>query len=460
MLYRGLREAARIALHWHYGDVIVQGQKRIPPSGPLLIVANHPNALVDALVVGITLRRRVWITAKATLFEHVLLAPLLRAVGVVPLHRAKDARTSGEPGGGLGRNVDAFRRVSAALAKGRAVLVFPEGISHDEPALAPLRTGTARMAFAARMAGISGVQILTLGLVFEEKERPRSRVLVRVGEPLDVDTWCRTQVREDAVALTAEITERLRHVTLNFPTADRARRAVRISRALTAMIDDPVSLEVGPSLATETLLAQRVEAATTALDSAPRAMSMDVDAFLTRLDRLEERLAVRGANLHDAKISPRIRHGVRFIVREAVLTTVALPVAVLGWATHWLPIRLARRVALRSLQGDPSRDQPAMRTIVIGLGSVLVWYAAQAAMVGWGFGGWTAAAWIVIIFLAAQVQLLFTDRLVRARNRARTYLAMRADPVFRNSVLLELQELLDTAIVLEHALLDPARSGR
>ena len=95
MLYKILREVARVALHWYYRDILVQGVERIPRRGPVLVVANHPNALVDALLIGTSIPRRVLLTAKATLFDQPVLAPLLEAVGVVPLRRTKDMSTSG-----------------------------------------------------------------------------------------------------------------------------------------------------------------------------------------------------------------------------------------------------------------------------------------------------------------------------------------------------------------------------
>src|SRR5690348_13315972 len=189
MLYRVLRGVARIALRWYYADVVTEGREQLPRGGPLLLVANHPNALVDAMLVGVAVPRRILLTAKATLFEQPLLAAALRAVGVVPLRRAKD-----EPGAtdgttsSAGRNADAFQMVTRALADGGAVLVFPEGISHDAPAIAPLRTGAARMAMMAHDAGVA-LGVVAVGLIYEEKERPRSRVLVRIGEPLDVARW-------------------------------------------------------------------------------------------------------------------------------------------------------------------------------------------------------------------------------------------------------------------------------
>ena len=155
-----------------------------------------------------TLRRRVLITAKATLFEHPLLAPVLRAVGVVPLRRAKDERAAARRGGApsVARNRESFRQVHGCAAGGqRVVLVFPEGISHDQPALAPLKTGAARMALAARpMRACVVSHLLPLGLIFERKEQPRSRVLVRVGDPIDVDAWRARTISADAGRLTAD----------------------------------------------------------------------------------------------------------------------------------------------------------------------------------------------------------------------------------------------------------------
>src|SRR5215207_4950064 len=75
VLYQLLRGTAAIALRWYYSDIAVQGAERVPRAGPLLILANHPNALIDPLLVGTAVMRRVLLTAKATLFEQPALAP-------------------------------------------------------------------------------------------------------------------------------------------------------------------------------------------------------------------------------------------------------------------------------------------------------------------------------------------------------------------------------------------------
>jgi 1-acyl-sn-glycerol-3-phosphate acyltransferase len=459
MLYRALRRVARIALRWYYADVETEGHERLPRDGPLLLVANHPNALVDAMLVAVTVPRRVLLTAKATLFEQPFLAAALRAVGVVPLRRAKDEpRASSGSMASTGRNADAFQMVTRALAGGGTVLVFPEGISHDAPALAPLRTGAARMALMAHEAGVA-VRVVACGLIYEEKERPRSRVLVRIGEPLDVEDWLASN-GPDAPALTAEIDRRLRRVTLNFASTDRAQRAVQLARTLDAVVGDAPPLVRPRPLGLEADLARRIDAASDALAVAPAAVVQRADAFIGRSDALERRLAAHGIALTELRVSPRVRHGAWFLLRESAGLLLALPVAMVDRAAHDLPVRLARAVARRSLASDPSRDQPAMRTILLAAGLLLLWYLGIGLVVDHWLGSRAAIVTIAVMLLSASAELTLRDHVSRAWRRARSYLALRSHPELRAAAVAEADRLLEEARALELTLVDGAMGAR
>jgi glycerol-3-phosphate O-acyltransferase / dihydroxyacetone phosphate acyltransferase len=452
-VYRILRRLARVALGWYYADVVIEGHGRLPASGPTLIVANHPNALVDAMVVAVAVRRRVLLTAKATLFEQPALAALLRVVGVVPLRRARDEQAvASDAASSVSRNADAFRMVTSALAEGSVVLVFPEGISHDAPALAPLRTGAARMALMAHASGVSALRIVAVGLVYEAKEQPRSRVLVRTGEPLDLDAWLMAHTG-DAAALTAEIDARLRRVTLNFGSSTRARRAEDLARTLGAVAGELTPLAHPPSLGPEADLARRIEAAGEALAAASETTVRQADAFAARVHAFERKLASRGVALSELRVSPRLRHGAQFVLRESLLLALALPVALIDRLAHDLPVRLARALAQKSLASDPSRDQPAMRTIVLATGLLLTWYLLLGLLLADWFGIGIALLVLAMLALSASAELALRDRVSRAWRRARTYLALRADPAFQSSAIAEANRLLEEARALERALM-------
>ena len=452
MLYELLKGTAAIALRWFYADIATQGRERAPRDGPLLVLANHPNALIDPLLVGTTLPRPVLLTAKATLFEQPALAMLLRAVGVVPLRRAKDeVHDRGSSPVVPARNADAFAQVTSALRARRAVLVFPEGISHDDSTLAPLKSGAARMALQAHREGVAGIRFLPMGLVFEEKERPGSRVLVRVGDALDLDGWI-AQHSAEPQELTQALEARLRGVTLNFASAERAARAVRLARVLVALTGAPAPVDEPASLDEEAAIAIRIDATISALTDAPADLIQAADALVSQLDAIDRELRRRGIHLADVRVSTRLPDAVAFVAHEAPLAALGGVAVVLGWATHWIPLRAARALALRSLKHDTSRDQPAMRTILFGLSAMALWYAAQFVVLTRVAGPLVAIGWLAVTFSATHALRLGGGRLERALRRARSFLALRADPSLQPRVVAAVDALVAEALALERAL--------
>ena len=456
MLWTVLRWITGVALRWFYRDVEVAGLERIPRDAPVLLAVNHPNALVDALVAAWVAPRRVRLTGKAVLFDNPLLAPLLRAVGFVPLRRASDERPRrddaaagpGSPGvPDAARNLDAFRAILDALARREVVLIFPEGKSHSDPQLAPLKTGAARMALQARdERGIRGLQLVPLGLVFERKDRPRSRVLAQVGDAIDLDSWHGAGERPAAEELTAELDRRLRAVTLNFESADDAREVLAVAGSLAGALEvaRPVASAEAP-LSSEVSVAQRIARVREAVLHDP-ALAPRAARLMERIDAVEAVTDARGIALHDARIETTIAPALRFTVREGAVMLLGAPVAWWGRLNSVIPLRLARWLAERSSRNP---DEPAMHTIVIGLGLVLLAYAAQTALVWMLAGALPALCYLVSLPLATTWDFRFSDRMRRARWRMRAYRALRAQPELRSWLDEELSWVRREAEALE-----------
>jgi len=89
-----------------YYRLTIAGE-RVPAGGPVLLVANHPNSLIDPILVCAAARRPVRFLAKAPLFSDFKTGWMMRAVGAIPVHRRVD-----DPGL-MDRNQDMFRAVYA-----------------------------------------------------------------------------------------------------------------------------------------------------------------------------------------------------------------------------------------------------------------------------------------------------------------------------------------------------------
>lgn len=449
-MYPLLRAIAGVALRWYYRDIQVEGLARIPRQRPLLLVVNHPNALIDALLVVWLVPRRILITAKATIFRNPLGGVLLRWLGVVPLRRASDEAKQGGSRSPA-RNKETFRAVYDALRGNGTVLIFPEGKSHDEPSLAPLKTGAARMALYAQEAGSVGdLAIVPIGLTFERKEAPRTRVLVQIGEPIILGAWRAPAGVPASDALTAEIDARLRAVTLNYPTIDDATRAVRLASLIAALFEEVPSIGVvDRGLGVEMAIARRIDELSVRLRHADNALRRQADQLVRRLDAVEHVAANHGLVIEDVGISIEPRRALGFVVREGWLLIVGGPIAIWGRVNHWLPFGAARLIAMREI--DSAAD-PAMRTLVAGTAFVALTYLAQSVVVAALWGPAIALAYLVSLPVAADINFYLSDRLHRALQRANAFLRFRRDPELHRRLAEELASLRQDVRAFDAAL--------
>jgi glycerol-3-phosphate O-acyltransferase/dihydroxyacetone phosphate acyltransferase len=447
VLYALLRAVAGMALRWFYRRIEVHGIERIPRTGPVLFVVNHPNALVDALLVGWAVPRRIRITAKATLFDNPVAAMFLSWAGVLPLRRAVDVRTRAQDTD-PSRNRDTFRAINEALRRGGAILVFPEGKTHDEPSLAPIKTGAARMALQARDSGAAPtVVVVPIGLTFERKDAPRSRVLVQVGEPIALDNWRLPQDQRPVEALTADIEMRLRAVTLNYSSVDDASRATALAEVIAAVITEAQPLgRADRPLSVDTRIARRVGVLSTELSIAGPAVRRHADELARRLSAFRRTAFESGIRLEDVGISMRRRDAARFLAREGWIILLAGPLAVWGRLNHWIPFHAARMIAMQSVE---SAADPAMRTIVAGAALVTITYIAQSILVATLAGPLVAAVYFVSLPIAAEVNLYTSDRLSRALRRAHAFIVFRRNPALRTRLVSELDALRAETLLLD-----------
>jgi glycerol-3-phosphate O-acyltransferase/dihydroxyacetone phosphate acyltransferase len=404
-LYRAMPLLSEVATRSYY-RVTVAGA-RVPADGPVLLVANHNNSLVDPALVAWTAGRQVRFLAKAPLFTHPLIGWLIKAVGSVPVYRAIDDPSK------VSQNADSFRDVHRVLAEGDVVGIFPEGISHSASHLAPLKTGAARIALgAARQLG-SDFPIVAMGLVFRDRDTFRSEAHVIIGESFRWDDLVsgtvadRIAVRE----LTGRIERAMRTVSLNLHQWEDE-PLVRTAEAVWRAEFEPGVEHPDPAREL-----QRLRTVTSALHALR--FNDDEDWRATAAG-----LRAHGRTLEALGLTPRsllMEVGTAEALRWALVRLpflVLLPVSMLGAIVFWLPkqatVRVAAHVAAK--EGD---DALVTHRVLAGAVVFPLWFLLVAGLVtlwaGWSWG---------VLALAIQPAWAFAALTVGER-RQRAWLTVR-----------------------------------
>lgn len=348
------------------------------PEGPVVVVTNHPNMLMDPLLALKAAGRRVRVLAKAPLFEIPIFGHVLTSLDSLPLYRVQDHPEL------LHRNRLAFQEAAETLRDGGTLLTFPEGKSHTSPGLAPLKTGTARMVLAAEAESSwrLGVKIVPLGLTYHRKHRFRSRAVAGAGKPIVVAEW-RSAYESDRPAAVRSLTEAiargLERQTLNL--ADESdRELVETAELLCARAR-------GGALPRDRLALQQ------RLPGLQR--FAEIFAWLRvsepeRHERLARSLgdyarALQRLGSGEADVPSRYRAGpiVRYSVRQAAVLGLGLPLAALGTVAWYLAYFVTGLVG-RLMK--PAIETVATVKLLAGIVTYPAAYLGWIALAAWAGG--------------------------------------------------------------------------
>jgi len=400
VVYTVLSRFLALVTRVFFRRIEVEGLHHVPADGPVIFVGNHPNSLIDPVLILTTCTRRVHFAAKDVLFESAPLRVLLTALGAVPIRRRKD-----HPDGALD-NSAAFDALHDVLHAGGAFGIFPEGISHLGTELAPLKTGAARIALGAA-AGGAAIRIVPCGLSYFRRHRMRSRVLVQFGQPIVLGDDHVAAHEADGRAASRELTEEielaLRAQTLNAPDFETLRVLDGVRRLYTPR-------DVSLSLAERAEITRRVLDHYATLQDTPEiaALFEQVREYLFALDCL----GMKDAELEKA---PTAGTTLLRLLRHLFLGLVLLPFALPGVVLH-APILVLAVVAGETL--SIRKDVTATTKLMSATVLVMLAYAAVVGLVlavfpfpedliwaAWALAGLLLSGWATIRVLERQSQL-------------------------------------------------------
>ena len=440
-LLPALARVSAAATKVYYRFAVAGGD--VPRAGPVLLVANHPNSLLDPAMVAAAARRPVRFLAKATLFTHPAVGWLVRGAGAIPVYRQQDDPSQ------MRRNTEMFRAVHDALASGAAVGIFPEGISHSSPAIAPLKTGAARIALGGAALIGRAFPIIPVGLVVRDKGTFRSAALAIIGTPVPWDdlALAGAETTEAVRQLTARIDAAIREVTVNleqWEDAPLVECAEAIHAAELGVANDRLTRHERVRDTARILLMLRDSG-----DPRWEPLANDVRAH----ERALGKLGLRPVDLREA---PRVRAALGWTLRRLPLVAAAASgVAAIGITLFWLPYRLTGIVANI---GNPNEDTVSTHKVLGGTLIFLLWILLLSGLAG-AIGGfvWGIAALVVLPILAFatlaiverwQDSLTDARRFFRLRRKDDLLTALRET---QHALALRLEEIRGSAPPLSEA---------
>jgi glycerol-3-phosphate O-acyltransferase / dihydroxyacetone phosphate acyltransferase len=339
----------------------------VPRTGPVLLVANHPNSLLDPGAVAAAAGRPVRFMAKAPLFTDPRVGWLVRGMGAIPVYRRSDDPSQ------MGKNEESFHAVFQALREGAAVGIFPEGLSHSEPSLAPVKTGAARIALGA--ADGAAFPIVPIGLSLRDKGRFRSRALVLTGASVE---WFDLATRgpDDAVAvreLTRRIEKALRRVTVNLRSWEDA--------PLVEMAQEIYLAEEGLRVGAEARVAglREVAEGLARVRNGEAPEARDLVREVRRHARLLRALDIRPHQL----AQPDVSQAFRWTLRSALLFLFTAPVTLAGAVVFLIPYEIIRAIGASAHLGP---DLRATYKVLAGIAFYSLWIALLTGLAWWRFG--------------------------------------------------------------------------
>ena len=433
---RFLRAFVRFLLKIFFREVEVVGAERIPRDRPLVLVANHVNGLIDPLLLEGPLPVVPRFLAKSTLWKNPVVRPFVELAQAIPVYRRQDE------GSDLSKNAETFARAHEILAQGGAIALFPEGKSHSEPSLQPLKTGAARIVLEAgrKFPGL-GTLIVPIGLLFDSKQAFRSRALVQVGEPIDPTPELGMEDRAAVRSLTDRIDEALKDVTLNYETWEDARLVARAANLYRRRAPELP----GRGRLSESVTFQRafLEGYEDLRASHPEKVAA-VAGAVREYDRLLHACGLRDDQVGAAYPPSPV---LRFVLRSLLRLLVHLPVAIVGTVLTWPIYRLVGEIVKRAIR---SSDQVATYKVF----GALILFPLAWILEGWLVSRYLKSCWLgtavtLLAPFAAYGALLFHDQraifwretraylLLRTRWRLTAALKARREEVLRQVELLE-----------------------
>lgn len=210
----------RTGLKFFYRKIRVVDKHKIPKGKPILLVPNHQNSFMDALLVTTTVFQTTSFLTRAKAFHSKFMNWFLRSLNLLPVYRVQDGMSE------IQKNNEIFQTCVNYLTNGEAILVFAEA-NHDlKRRLRPLSKGFTRIAFDAEIQNDWKLDLYVqpVGVNYSDHQNSRNEVRIVFGDPIKVSHYKKQYEKDERAAandLKNQTSDNLKPLIMHVPKLDQ-----------------------------------------------------------------------------------------------------------------------------------------------------------------------------------------------------------------------------------------------
>ena len=201
-----------IGVFFYFKRIKIHGLGNVPKGKPVLLLGNHQNALLDALLIATKCGRDSYFLTRASVFKKPLVSKLLKSLQLLPVYRIRDGWNN------LSNNNTIFETCAKVLSKKGAVVIFPEGNHNLARRVRPLSKGFTRIVFdTLETYPELDIQLVPVGLNFVNATDFPDSAAMYFGKAISAKSFVSEHRNESVENLKEKIKSELGALTTNIP---------------------------------------------------------------------------------------------------------------------------------------------------------------------------------------------------------------------------------------------------
>lgn len=362
------------AVVWYFRRRIFWREECLPKEGPLVLLGSHSASFLDAIVMGVMMKRPIYFYVRGDIFGHRIVRWIFAQLHMIPVFSADLAKHD------LHRNAASFDEGARILSDGGVLLIFPEGISRLERNRMPFRKSPARIILQAlQMNSSLRVSVVPVGIHFS-RHAFRGDLQIVTGEVISVNAQSIAQFfpqGQEQLYSPRAVSLLTRQLDIAFEKVvlyvEQDNRSLLLERSLHLLDTDCMGMDE------QKFTRQR------AICSDISEMS-DAEAagWHVKMERYFQQLTANGWT------DGGLRAGAG-AWKTGFFLMVSFPVMAMGWLFHFLPYRFGLYIADKKVTREDFYTSVQLSVSAV---AYLLWLVA--GVIVWSILGWEPFGWFLL----------------------------------------------------------------